>query len=232
MGGSPERIRVYREMLKLDPSSRVFAMLAEELCASGDWEEAAQVCRRGLRFHPGNMRPRVLLGLALMELGEVEESERILLEVQEEMRRSSVTFKVLAELASHSGNDSLAAEFSRIYDAFQPPRAERQRSQEPDAIAGAADAVTEEATAKNALGLDPPAEAAAVEEAAVETAVREPSEDEPAKERLTPEQLDRLLTALAERMESMLSEASIIQTPLFSQTDRDIIKLTILADLA
>ena len=67
MADSAGSIRKYREILQLDPGSRVFGMLAEELCAVGEWEEAAEVCGKGLLFHPDHMRARMLLGWALTE---------------------------------------------------------------------------------------------------------------------------------------------------------------------
>ena len=77
MADSADNIQKYREILELDPRSRVFALLAEELCAAGRWEEAAEVCKKGLLFHPDNLRARVLLGWALMEMGETGESDRV-----------------------------------------------------------------------------------------------------------------------------------------------------------
>jgi len=121
MTDSADTIQVYREMLKLDPRSRVFALLAEELCAAGQWEEAAAVCKKGLYFHPDHLRSRVLLGWAHIEMGDAEKSELILLKVVEEIRKNTMIFKMLSEIATFSGNAQSAGEYDRMYQAFQPP---------------------------------------------------------------------------------------------------------------
>jgi len=121
MTGSADTIQSYREMLKLDPRSRVFTLLAEELCAAGQWEEAAAVCKKGLHFHPDHLRSRVLLGWAFIEMGEADKSERILLKVVEDFRKNTIIFKMLSELATFSGNAQSASEYARIYEAFQSP---------------------------------------------------------------------------------------------------------------
>jgi len=119
MADSADKIHTYRQMLKLDRRSRVFALLAEELCAAGQYEEAAEVCKKGLLFHPNHLRSRVLLGCALMEMGEADQSEGILAGVVEEIRKNSIVFKLLSEFATFSGNAQSAVEYARIYEALQ-----------------------------------------------------------------------------------------------------------------
>lgn len=118
---SADNIKTYRQMLKEDRRSRVFASLAELLCADGQWEEAAEVCRKGLIFHPDHLGSRVLLGRALMEMGDVHESERILLAAVEDIRKNVMAFKLLSKFAAFSDNTKSAGEYARIYEAFQPP---------------------------------------------------------------------------------------------------------------
>lgn len=119
MTDSAGNIQTYRQMLKLDRRSRVFALLAEELYAAGQCEEAAEVCKKGLLFHPNHLRSRVLLGCALMEMGEADQSERVLLGVVEEIRKNSIVFKLLSEFATFSGNPQSADEYARIYEVLQ-----------------------------------------------------------------------------------------------------------------
>ncbi len=119
MTGSADTIQEYREMLKLDPRSRVFSLLAEELCAAGQWEEAAAVCEEGLHFYPEHLRSQVLLGWAFIEMGEADKSEQVLLKVVEDIRKNTMVFKLLSELATFSGNALGAGEYARIYEAFQ-----------------------------------------------------------------------------------------------------------------
>jgi hypothetical protein len=108
-------------MLQLDGTSRVFALLAEELCAAGQWEEAAEVCKKGLLFHPDHLRSQVLLGWALKEMGDASQSERILLNAVEDIRKNVIIFNLLSECAAFSGNTQSASEYARIYEAFQTP---------------------------------------------------------------------------------------------------------------
>ncbi len=118
MADSAESMKKFREILELDPGSRVFASLAEELAAAGQWDEAARVCKKGLVFHPGHLVARLLLGRALMETGDPEEAERVLSDVTDEIRMNSVVFKQLSELAAISGKTRSSAEFARMYEVF------------------------------------------------------------------------------------------------------------------
>jgi len=121
MADSADIIQTYRQMLQLDSTSRVFALLAEELCAAGQWEEAAEVCKKGLLFHPDHLRSQVLLGWALKEMGDASQSERILLNAVEDIRKNVIIFNLLSEFAAFSGNTQSASEYARIYEAFQTP---------------------------------------------------------------------------------------------------------------
>ena len=121
MADSADIIQTYRQMLQLDGTSRVFALLAEELCAAGQWEEAAEVCKKGLLFHPDHLRSQVLLGWALKEMGDASQSERILLNAVEDIRKNVIIFNLLSECAAFSGNTQSASEYARIYEAFQTP---------------------------------------------------------------------------------------------------------------
>src|SRR5688572_24115238 len=57
--------------LAKDPSSRLFAQLAEELRKDGDLEEAISVCREGLKKQPAYPSARMTLGRALFDTGDV-----------------------------------------------------------------------------------------------------------------------------------------------------------------
>ena len=125
MADSAYKIQMYGQMLKLDRRSRVFSQLAEEMCAAGQWEEAAEVCKKGLLFHPDHLRSRVLLAQALKELGEAEQSEQILLHLAQDFQKNAHIFKLLSEFASISGNVERAGEYAWVYEAIQDPGALR-----------------------------------------------------------------------------------------------------------
>ena len=120
MGGSEAEGNpvLYREMLKIDPASSVFAPLAEELCAAGEWEEAAQVCAKGLEHHPFHLRARVLLGWALWETGRPAEAEAELRRAADELRKNGTAFRILSEIALQSGDAGAAKHFSEIHEAL------------------------------------------------------------------------------------------------------------------
>lgn len=72
MAQQPPRIDDLRRRVLQDPASIAFAQLAEEYRRVGAFESAVEVCRVGLAKHPGYLSARVTLGLALLELGQVD----------------------------------------------------------------------------------------------------------------------------------------------------------------
>jgi tetratricopeptide (TPR) repeat protein len=73
-GDSP-RVLELRRRVQADPASIAFAQLAEECRRSGDTDEAVNICRAGLAFHPDYLSARVTLGRALVELGRLDEAQ-------------------------------------------------------------------------------------------------------------------------------------------------------------
>ena len=118
-------VKQYEELLKLDPGSIAFAPLAEELCYRGFWEGAVKVCRQGLTHHPQHLRGRVLLGWALKELGESDEAEKVLVEVEGEVQKNALLFRLLAELAKKAGHSDRAERLLLIHRNLQPGTLER-----------------------------------------------------------------------------------------------------------
>ena len=70
MAGNP-RIDDLRRRLEKDPGSRLFAQLAEELRKDGEFEEAINVCREGLKRQPAYPSARMTLGRALFDTGDL-----------------------------------------------------------------------------------------------------------------------------------------------------------------
>ena len=70
MASNP-RIEDLRKRLDKDPSSRLFAQLAEELRKDGELEEAIRVSREGLHRHPAYPSARMTLGRALLDTGDL-----------------------------------------------------------------------------------------------------------------------------------------------------------------
>jgi len=71
-----EEIRRYREILLKDPSSLVFAALAEAYRKRRLLGHAIEVCKTGLRYHPDFASGRVALARAYYDSGEIEKAQR------------------------------------------------------------------------------------------------------------------------------------------------------------
>jgi tetratricopeptide (TPR) repeat protein len=59
----------YQQILESDPGSLAFIELAKALIEHGDTAQAADICRRGIEFHPDSVLGRVLWGKALIAGG-------------------------------------------------------------------------------------------------------------------------------------------------------------------
>jgi tetratricopeptide (TPR) repeat protein len=110
----------YSEVLAEDPNSEVFAPLAEALYRDGRWDEAVEACSRGLGARPQHMRGRVILGLALLQLGRAEEGRQELERVRWEIERNAELYNALAGLASNEGDGDRAGRLLEIYRNMQP----------------------------------------------------------------------------------------------------------------
>jgi hypothetical protein len=119
-GPISDAVQFFGEMLKHDPTSRVFATLAEELCARKMWKEAVETCRRGLAFHPHLIRARVLLGWALWNLGGEDEAERELTRARAELEKSGFLYGVLAEIAESRGDSRKATHLRNVHKVLRP----------------------------------------------------------------------------------------------------------------
>lgn len=68
------KIDFYREVLSDDPNSRVFFALAKMLAEQGETEEAVEVLRKSIDFHPGHLEAKFLLVELCTRLGQAEEA--------------------------------------------------------------------------------------------------------------------------------------------------------------
>jgi tetratricopeptide (TPR) repeat protein len=108
-------VKEHEELLKLDPGFEAFVPLAEELCTQALWSEAISLCQRGLSFHPEHFRARVLLGWALLELGEFEEAEKALREAEGQIQQNAQLFRLLAQFAEQAGDGERMERLLSIY---------------------------------------------------------------------------------------------------------------------
>jgi tetratricopeptide (TPR) repeat protein len=98
------RIEELRRRVQKDPASIAFAQLAEEHRRTGDYEEAARVCRAGLGKHPTYLSARVTLGRALIELGQYDEAEAELQYVLKSAPENLAAIRCLGEIHQRRGN--------------------------------------------------------------------------------------------------------------------------------
>jgi tetratricopeptide (TPR) repeat protein len=110
----------YRQVLDRDPISPLFVELAERLYRLHQWEEAVEVCRRGLVLHPLHLRARVLLGLSLWRLGKIDEALEELEKAREELGRNAEIFEALAEIYEAWGWREVAAEMRDLFQKLAP----------------------------------------------------------------------------------------------------------------
>lgn len=116
---SADEVMAYKTLLKHDPRSLVFAMLADALCSQGRWAEAVEVCEQGLIFHPQHLRARVLLGWALWELKESREAFVVLSGAREEMEKNALVYLVLSKIVETEEPEK-SREYREIYRKLQP----------------------------------------------------------------------------------------------------------------
>jgi hypothetical protein len=118
---SADEVTAYKTLLKHDPRSLIFAMLADALCSQGRWAEAVEVCEQGLIFHPQYLRARVLLGWALWELGEPNEAHVVLSGAREELEKNALLYRVLSKIVA-SEDPQKSEEYLELYRKLQSTR--------------------------------------------------------------------------------------------------------------
>ena len=98
------RIEELRRRVQKDPASIAFAQLAEEHRRSGDYAEAARVCRAGLERHPSYLSARVTLGRTLVELEQYDEAMTELEYVLRSAPENLAAIRGMAEIHQRRGD--------------------------------------------------------------------------------------------------------------------------------
>ncbi|UCF77764.1 MAG: tetratricopeptide repeat protein [Candidatus Eiseniibacteriota bacterium] len=119
-------LETLREKHELEPGSKLFMPLAEELRTRGEYGEAIKLCRRGKQLYPDYISCRVLLGKCLMELGMEEEALRELEKVLELDRENIVSLRVMAETSRARGRLGEATDYYRAALRINPSDADAQ----------------------------------------------------------------------------------------------------------
>jgi tetratricopeptide (TPR) repeat protein len=103
--------------LQSDEKSRVFARLADELRHSGHVEEAIELCRKGLQFHPDYASGHVVLGKCYQDRGDLEEARGAFREALTLDSGNVLVLKNLGDITFRQGDLEAAAEhYQRILE--------------------------------------------------------------------------------------------------------------------
>ena len=117
--GNPQ-IYHYLKRYQEEPTSRVFAPLAEAYRKAGLLDDAIDICRDGLRIHPHFIGGRVALARALFDKGEygevVKELEPVVLDAPDNL----VAQKLLAESYLILGRIAQALSAYKVLLFFMP----------------------------------------------------------------------------------------------------------------
>lgn len=96
--------------LQSDEKSRVFARLADELRRSDHIEEAIELCRKGLQFHPDYASGHVVLGKCYQDRGDLEEARGAFREALTLDSGNVLVLKNLGDITFRQGDLEAAAE--------------------------------------------------------------------------------------------------------------------------
>ncbi len=106
------KIDLYREVLAIEPNSKVFFPLAKELSCLGRLEEAAELLRKGIAFHPDHLEAKFLLIELLTRLEKKTEAETAFSGIGEMLADYPAVWALWAEKAAFATRDpSLALRF-------------------------------------------------------------------------------------------------------------------------
>ncbi len=94
------KIEILKAVLELDPKAPVIGELAESLFEDGQYEEAVQVSREGIAFHPDLLACRVVLAESLEALGLTEEAAIAVESAQKKADQVNQSLARLARLAA------------------------------------------------------------------------------------------------------------------------------------
>jgi len=113
--GDPSEMSRYLEILEREPSSLVFAALAEAYRKRNLLTRAIEVCRRGLRTHPNFLSGRVALARAYADAGKSDLAQRELEKVVASAPDNLAAQRLLAEIHRRDGRlDQLEKTLHRI----------------------------------------------------------------------------------------------------------------------
>ena len=115
-----QRIADLKRRLEKDPGSRTFFDLAREYHEAGCFQEAADICARGLRQHASYLSARVLLGRIYFDMGRSDDAREQMETALQQAPDNLVARRVLAQICLEQGDLAGALERFRALLAFSP----------------------------------------------------------------------------------------------------------------
>ena len=110
------KIEFYREVLEIEPNSKVFFPLARKLAEQGDAADAVAVLERGIAFHPDHLEAKFLLIELLTGLGREKAADSVFADVGTMLSNYPAVWLLWSrEAASRSKDPSLAMLFLANY---------------------------------------------------------------------------------------------------------------------
>ena len=114
-----DQVESHPQMLGEDPSSRAFISLVESLFERERYSEAIEICIKGLRVRPYDLRARVILGVSCLRTGELDRAETELLKAADVLEINSVAYAALAELYDKKGDAQQACRYRQLFETLQ-----------------------------------------------------------------------------------------------------------------
>ncbi len=103
------KIELYREVLEIEPNSKVFFPLARELAALGREDEAASVLSRGIAQHPDHLEAKFFLIELLSRLGRAGEADAVFTDVGSLLSRYPAVWLLWSRTAAARSQDPALA---------------------------------------------------------------------------------------------------------------------------
>ena len=104
----------YREVLEIEPQSRLFYPLARTLAHEGSLAEARNVLERGLSYHVHFVQARMLLCEVLQKLGAREEAEKQFSLVAGELEGTASFWQAFARASAKNRDESLVRRLTAL----------------------------------------------------------------------------------------------------------------------
>ena len=109
--------------LKRDPRSRRFYDLAREYQKQGRFEEARDLCEKGLTFHPSQWQARILVAQIYVAQGNLEEGRQMVEKVLLAIHDSVPANHLAADIYNALGQRDKALRHYQIVELLEPGRA-------------------------------------------------------------------------------------------------------------